>query len=288
MKIRKPYVAGQFYAGKKENLTQEIRSCFPSDFNLASAPRESRKIVGIISPHAGYAYSGQVAANGYDRIAKDGLPQSFIILGPNHYGRGSGVSIQTEGAWETPLGRAQIDTRLAKEIQKASEIIDIDEESHAMEHSIEVQLPFIQYLSNTAQFVPICSWMQDLKTSHDIAKSIVDQARDNNCVIIASSDFTHHERTSKDRDETEMLRKIEDADKNAIDAIKRLDDSTLNSLGETQKVTMCGYGPITTLIAVAKLLGSVRAEFLSHKTSYDVTKDSSYVVGYSSILFLRD
>ena len=107
-------------------------------------------------------------------------------------------------------------------------------------------------------------------------------------VIIASSDFTHQERSSSDENENQMLTKIEEQDKRAIDAIMRLDDGTLNELGETQKVTMCGYGPISTLIAVAKLLGSVKAEFLAHRTSYDVTGDSNYVVGYSSILFLRD
>jgi AmmeMemoRadiSam system protein B len=222
-------------------------------------------------------------------LAEDGLPEVFIVLGPNHYGRGSGVSIQTDGAWETPLGTTPIDTPLAENIQKASEIIDIDESAHSAEHSIEVQVPFIQFISKgTAKFIPICSWMQDLKTSREIANSIVDQVKDRNFVIIASSDFTHHERGHRDRDEKEMLARIDEGDRSAIEAITKLDDAALNELGESQRVTMCGYGPITTLIAAAKLLGSTKAEFLAHKTSYDLTGDSNYVVGYSSIVFSRE
>ncbi|HMK83928.1 MAG TPA: AmmeMemoRadiSam system protein B [Candidatus Bathyarchaeia archaeon] len=288
MRIRKPHVAGQFYEGTEKELRHQISSCFSHPLAGVTA-KESRKIVGVISPHAGYSYSGHVAARGYDRISRDGIPETFIILGPNHSGRGGGVSIQTEGAWQTPLGLAQIDSPLAKQIQKASEIIDIDENAHSTEHSIEVQLPFIQFISESSvRFIPICSWMQDLETSREIAKSIVDQTRNKNFVIIASSDFTHHERSFTDKDEDQMLKKIEEDDKRAIDAISRLDDVTLNALGETQRVTMCGYGPITTLIAVAKLLGSIKTEFLEHKTSYEITRDPTYVVGYSSILFLRD
>jgi len=293
LKTRKPHVAGQFYAGTKTELEEQITECFSHRYGPGAVPKTvshgSRKIVGIVSPHAGYGYSGPVAANGYSRVAQDGLPEVFIVLGPNHYGHGSGVSIQTEGAWETPLGLTPIDTPLAKNIQKASEIIDIDESAHSAEHSIEVQVPFIQFISTgTAKFIPICSWMQDLKTSREIANSIVQQAKGRDFVIVASSDFTHHERGYGDKNEAEMLASINKRDQSAIEAITNLDDAALNELGETQKVTMCGYGPITTLIATAKLLGSTKAEFLAHKTSYDITGDSGYVVGYSSIVFLRD
>jgi AmmeMemoRadiSam system protein B len=293
LKTRRPHAAGQFYAGTKPELEQQIIESFTHRFGPGTIPKTvgdgPRKIVGIISPHAGYTYSGPVAANGYGRLAGDGLPEVFIILGPNHYGRGSGVSIQTDGAWETPLGTTLIDAPLAKNIQKASTIIDIDDEAHSAEHSIEVQLPFIQFLSkNQARFIPVCSWMQDLATSRDIAKSIVEQVKEKDFVIVASSDFTHHERGFADTNEKEMLSKIEQGDKSAIEAITKLDDARLNELGETQKVTMCGYGPISTLIAAAKLLGSVKAEFLAHRTSYEITGDPSYVVGYSSIIFVRE
>lgn len=237
-----------------------------------------RKILGLVSPHAGYQYSGPVAANGYSRLARDGTPDVFVILGPNHTGYGSGVSILTEGAWETPMGNTTIDTELATRIQKSSGILDIDESSHSFEHSIEVQLPFIQFLyKGGPKFIPICMMMQDLQTCREIARSVVEQCKGKDFAIIASSDFTHYEphEVATRKDEV------------AIEAITKLDDAGLNQLGDSNRVTMCGYGPITTLIAAAKLLGDVKAEFLTHKTSGDITGDKSSVVGYSSILFTR-
>jgi hypothetical protein len=223
-------------------------------------------------------YSGPVAANGFARLATDGTPETFVILGPNHTGHGSGVSILTEGAWETPIGTTQIQSELAKRIQKACTILDVDEASHAYEHSIEVQLPFIQFLyGDSVKFIPICMMMQDLQTSREIAKAIVEQCEGTNYAIIASSDFTHYE-----PHETACKK-----DKTAIDAILKLDDETLNGLGESSRVTMCGYGPISTLIAAAKLMSGVKVELLTHKTSGDITEDRSAVVGYSSLMFTR-
>jgi len=283
LKVRKPAVANGFYAGTKAELSEQIRECFTGPLGPGSVPKPvedgPRKILGIVSPHAGYIYSGPVAAHGYSRLASDGLPGTFIIIGPNHTGYGSGVSIMTEGSWETPLGQLPIDSTLAKKIQKAASIIDINEEAHAFEHSIEVQLPFIQFLyGNRAKFVPICMMMQDLQTSREIAKAIVEQSKEGDIFIVASSDFTHYE-------PHEIANR---KDKTAIDAITRLDDVALNELGETSKVTMCGYGPITVLMAAGKLLGGVKAELLTHKTSGDATGDKSAVVGYTSLVLQHE
>jgi len=283
LKIRKPYVANAFYAGTKNELMDQITSCFTHPFGpgqvRGSVEHGPRRILGIVSPHAGYMYSGPVAANGFSHLAADGVPEVFVILGPNHNGYGSGVSILTDGAWETPVGLTSIDSALAKQIQKAADILDVDESSHSAEHSIEVQLPFIQFLyKDVPKFIPISMMMQDLQTSRDIAKSIVEACKGKNFAIIASSDMTHYETQES------ASRK----DKTAIEAITNLDDATLNELGETNRVTMCGYGPITTLIAAAKMLGGIKAEFLTYKTSGDITGDRSAVVGYASILFTRE
>jgi len=283
LKIRKPYVANAFYAGTKTKLTQQITDCFTHNFGPGQVPKVNekgpRKILGIVSPHAGYMYSGPVAANGFARLALDGIPQTFIILGPNHSGLGSGVSILTDGAWETPVGTTQVQSEVAKSIQESSTILDVDEDSHRHEHSIEVQLPFIQFLyGDLVKFVPICMMMQDLRTSREIARSIVEQCKGKDYVIVASSDFTHYEPQDV----------VNRKDKSAIDAILKLDDGALNDLGESSSVTMCGYGPISTLIAAAKLTGGVKAEFLAHKTSGDITDDKSAVVGYSSLVFTRE
>ena len=283
MKVRKPYVANAFYAGTKTSLTKQITDCFTHPFGPGQVPKPNqqgpRKILGIVCPHAGYMYSGPVAANGYSKLATDGQPDVCIILGPNHTGIGSGLSIQTEGAWETPIGIIRIDSGLAMKIQKSSSIIDVDESAHESEHSIEVQLPFLQFLFKEAvEFVPICMMMQDLRTSREVAKTIVENTKGKNFAIIASSDFTHYE------PQADANRK----DGEAIDAILKLDDEQLNELGESNRVTMCGYGPITTLIAAAKMLGDVKAELLAHKTSGDITGDKSAVVGYSSIAFTHN
>jgi len=282
LKIRKPYVAGTFYAGTKIELTQQLTDCFKHRFGPGQLPqaemRGPRKILGLVSPHAGYMYSGPIAANGFGKLAKDGLPEAFIILGPNHTGYGSGISILTEGDWQTPLGTLPIHTELAKQIQKASSIMDVDESAHSHEHSIEVQLPFLQLLyGDAAKFIPICMMMQDLKSSREIAQSIIRATQGRDIVIIASSDFTHYESHES------AVRK----DNQAIEAITALDDAALNDLGESNRVTMCGYGPITVLIAAAKMSGNIRAELLTHKTSGDITEDRSSVVGYSSIVFQR-
>ena len=283
MKIRKPYVADAFYAGTKTSLTKQIADCFTHPFGPGQVPKPNqqgpRRILGLVCPHAGYMYSGPVAANGYSKLATDGQPDVCIILGPNHTGMGSGLSIQTEGAWETPVGITRVDSELARRIQESSSIIDVDERAHASEHSIEVQLPFLQFLFKDAiEFVPICMMMQDLTTSREVAKTIVENTKGKNVAIIASSDFTHYE------PQADANRK----DREAIDAILKLDDEQLNELGESNRVTMCGYGPITTLIAAAKMLGNVSAELLAHKTSGDITGDRSAVVGYSSLTFTRN
>jgi len=280
LKIRKPCVANAFYAGTKAELTKQITDCFTHPFGPGSVPQPDphgpRKIVGIVSPHAGYMYSGPVAANGFNKLAADGQPEVFIILGPNHTGLGSGASIQTEGAWQTPLGIAEIDTDLATKIQKSSSIVDVDETAHSNEHSIEVQLPFLQFLYKDApKFVPICMMMQDLATCREIARGIVQETMGRNVAVIASSDFTHYE------SQEAASRK----DRGAIDAILKLDEEKLNDLGESSRVTMCGYGPITTLMVVAKLLTGVRPELLAYRTSGDITGDKSAVVGYSSLQF---
>ena len=281
MKIRKPHVANAFYEGSKTALQNQIVSCFTHKLgpghvpDLAAGPK---KIVGIIVPHAGYMYSGPVAAHCYAQIASDGVPDSVVILGPNHTGLGSGVSIVTKGGWETPLGVASIDTSLAEQIRSSSNIIDEDETAHISEHSIEVQLPFLQYLyGERISFVPICMMMQDLQTSQDIARSIESCSRGKHVVVVASSDFTHYE------PQTVAARN----DKAAIDAIIKLDSRKLNELGEGGRVTMCGYGPITVLIEIAKRANNVHAELLAYHTSGDITNDTDSVVGYSAILFTR-
>jgi MEMO1 family protein len=201
---------------------------------------------------------------------------SAIILGPNHTGLGSGVSTMTEGEWITPLGDVPIDEELAREIVDGSDMIDVEDEAHRNEHSIEVQLPFLQFIyPRRFKFVPICMMLQDLQTSIEIGTAVMKAAERHNAIIIASSDWTHYEpqeiATPKD--------------KLAIEAALEMNEKRFQEIIEENAVTACGYGPVTAMIHAAKLLGTKKTKLLSYQTSGDVTGDKSSVVGYAAATF---
>ena len=279
--MRVPAVAGQFYAGSEAELREQIESCYTHEFGPGEIPEVQagpRKLLGLVSPHAGYQYSGPVAAHGFSRLAEDGKPDSFILIGPNHHGIGSGVSIMTSGRWSTPLGEVEIDQSLAEAISRASDIIDTDEVAHVQEHSIEVQLPFLQHLfGNEFKFVPICMMMQDEETSEDVGRAIADGAKGRDVVIIASTDFTHYE------PQESAARK----DRKAIEKILQLDWRGLLRTISDENITMCGYGPVAAMLCAAESLGAKKATLLKYATSGDTAGPMPEVVGYGSIEITR-
>jgi hypothetical protein len=281
--IRLPVVAGTFYEGTAEALRLQVESCFLSRFGPGKLPvvnvAGSRKVLGLVCPHAGYVYSGAVAANAFFSLASDGKPETVVILGPNHTGYGNPLSAMREGAWRTPLGNVQIDTEVADAIAAETGILDFDEVAHRHEHSIEVQLPFLQYLyGNSFKFVPICFLMQDLQSAQEIGSALAEALANRNAVVIASSDFTHYE------SQTSVNRK----DLAALDAVEALDEKQFYQILEAENVSACGYAPIAALIAYAKGLGATKAEILCHKTSGDVTGDKSSVVGYAAVTIKKN
>jgi MEMO1 family protein len=205
-----------------------------------------------------------------------GTVGSVIILGPNHTGRGSGVSIMTEGEWATPLGDVPIDEELAGEIVDGSDMIDVEDEAHRNEHSIEVQLPFLQFIyPRRFKFVPICMMLQDLQTSIEVAEAVMKPAERHEAIIIASSDWTHYEPQEI----------AASKDKLAIQAALDMNEERFQEIIEEKAVTACGYGPVTAMIHAAKLLGTKKSRLLSYQTSGDVTGDKSSVVGYAAATF---
>jgi hypothetical protein len=282
LKVRRPSRAGEFYASTAESLKAQIEECFTHRLGPGKIPHIAEKslqsLVGLVSPHAGYMYSGPVAAHGYYSLAMEGEPEVITIFGPNHTGQGSGISIMSEGVWRTPLGDAEIDTETASKIMRESNIIDLDDSAHMLEHSIEVQLPILQYLYNAAfKFVPICFMMQDLNSSREVGQAAAKALKDKNALIIASSDMTHYE----------PQKIAEKKDRLAIEAIEKMDEERFYSALEDNGITACGYGPIIALIAAAKILGAKKAKLLKYATSGNVTGDFSAVVGYASIAFSR-
>jgi hypothetical protein len=211
-------------------------------------------------------------------MAKDGAPASVIVLGPNHTGIGSGVSILTSGKWRTPLGEVEIDKALAGSIRRASEIIDEDVVAHAREHSLEVQLPFLQHLFGTKfKLVPMCMMMQDEQTSGDVGRAIAKAVKGKDVVIIASTDFTHYE----------PQRQAVVKDKKAMDEILALRWRGLLRTVDSEGISMCGYGPVAAMLCAALELGAKEARLLKYATSGDTAGPMPQVVGYGSIAVLR-
>ena len=169
--IRNAAVAGQFYPGNEKSLKQQIEECFLDKRGIGTIPslkKVGHNLKGLVVPHAGFVYSGAIASHAYGRLAEQGFADTFIILGPNHTGIGSGVSVMTEGAWKTPFGTVPLDSSLAQTISTG--IIDRDASAHTYEHSIEVQLPFLQYIARGRkfEFVPVCMMMQDYETVQEV------------------------------------------------------------------------------------------------------------------------
>ncbi len=283
MKIRYPAHAGSFYPGAPDSLRKEIRRCFLHELGPGRIPEPKakegfREVIGLICPHAGYMYSGHIAAHAYCRLGEDRIPESVVIIGPDHTGSCGMASMMIDGAWRTPLGDVAIDSDLARDIRDNSDIIDVNDLALRYEHSIEVQLPFLIFLFGSGlKFVPICMGLQDLSASREIAEAIASASAGREIVVIASSDMSHYEPKGI----------AEENDRSAIDLILRMDEEGFQRIVESRGISICGYGPITALIHYSKSTGSRSAKLLAYGTSGDVTGDYSSVVGYVAISFER-
>jgi len=282
MKVRRPTQAGTFYEGDAEALKTQIENCFLQEFGPKKHPKVKtagpRVVVGLICPHAGYMFSGAVAANAYYELAQDGKPDTVVILGPNHTGYGGALSLMNDGVWRTPLGDVEVDGATADQIVRETGLVDVDDVAHRFEHSIEVQLPFLQFLYGSAfKFVPICFQMQDLASAVEVGKALVEVLASKNAVVIASSDMTHYE----------PQKNAAAKDLAALKAVEAMDEKRFYSIIEKQNVTACGYGPIAAVIAAAKGLGAKETKLLCYKSSGDVTGDYSSVVGYAAVSFKK-
>jgi MEMO1 family protein len=289
MTRRAPAVAGMFYPESARELRALIDQSFrnqrfgPGTAMTSTAPsiNKEHKIYGIVSPHAGYMYSGAVAANGFYKISSVDF-HNVIMAGPNHYGIGSWVAAMKDGTWETPLGDVQVNSRIAEEIGRRSAALDFDDYAHSRDHCLEVQLPFLQYIKQDFKIVPVVLISQNRDIAfglgNAISQTLMEMEMDtlDSTLLLASSDFTHYEPNS------EAHRK----DGELIKAILALDVNRFYTVLERLNISACGYGAIATMMVAAKNLGATRGELLKYATSGDVTGDISAVVGYSSIVFI--
>ncbi len=215
-----------------------------------------------------------MAAHGYAALAADGAPQVAVILGPNHYGWGSPLAITNRDFWETPLGRVAIDRDLVQKLLRASPFIREDELAHSQEHSLEVQVPFLQHLyADQIRILPIAMLAQDMAVSLELGRALAECLGDLNAIIIASSDFTHYE----------PHQAASQKDHQALEDIVALDPQGLAATVEQYGLTMCGPGPVMTMLTACRALGAKGARLLRYATSGDTGGDYSRVVGYASV-----
>ena len=267
--IRNPVVSGQFYPASPSQLKAMIEG-------MVNEKAVKEDIIGLVSPHAGYVYSGPVAGAVISRVK---FKDTFIIMGPSHTGMGKPLSIMTQGAWRTPLGEVEIDAELGGKILATSSHLEEDHVAHQHEHSIEVQLPFLQYFKPDIKLVPIVLGYASGATYKKIGEEIAQAIKELNkeVVIIASSDMTHYE------SQESAQRK----DDKAIEAILDLNEDELLKRVDELNISMCGYAPTVSLIAAARELGATEAELVRYQTSGDTTGDYTAVVGYAGIILKK-
>ncbi len=295
MVYRKAAVAGTFYPRFKSDLINLIKESFldtkfgPGE-EVKSLNLESRSIIGGVSPHAGYVYSGSCAAFTYLNLFKEKTPDTIIILGTDHIGYGK-IALLKEGKWETPLGDLNIDSELASEIFNQSKVIKADDSAFigfpfGREHNIEVQLPFIKYCAHEKDIniVPVKISTKDYNKlevlSTDIASAINKSSKD--IVIVASSDMTHKQPQDSYNPKSD-LNLMRELDNNVINAFVELNPKKV--LEEASKTSVCGPQTIATLILICKKLQCKKGLKLKYYNSYEKTGGSGpceYSVGYFS------
>jgi len=290
MVMRLPKVAGQFYAEGFEELDKQIIECFNSKLGPGDLPvsRGDNSVRGIISPHAGYQFSGPAQAWAYKELGESKFPSRFIILGPNHTGLGSSPVLTTLADWKMPFGTVECDKGFAREILGKCDFVKEDYEAHSQEHSIEVQLPFLQFVNKDRlreiKFVPLIISDYDLGMCRDLADSIIDISED--IGVIASSDFTHY---GPNYNFTPFLHSIKDnvyaLDGDAIELVKKMDTKGFLEYVKKKKATICGAGAIAVCMEIMRNLGIKKGSLLNYYTSGDVVNDYTNSVGYASIKF---
>jgi MEMO1 family protein len=267
--LRFPAVAGRFYPSNPAELTTLIRKyTSPERRGIPSG------ITACLLPHAGYVYSGRVAGAALARIA---LPEKIILLGVRHYPQGEPMAILSEGAWRTPLGDARIDESLAEELKKACPLLREDSVAHSSEHSLEVQLPFLQVLNPEFAFVPVALGTVKFESLVRVGESIarVMENSKEKILLLTTSDLNHYENDDVTREK----------DAKAIDQLLAMDARGLYDVCRNESISMCGLGPSVAMLTALNKLAAKRSELVKYATSADVSGDRSAVVGYAGMIF---
>ncbi len=266
--LRKPAVAGKFYPQDKDKLLKTVQG-------LCSLSESRHRAVGCILPHAGYMFSGLTAGKTISQVE---VKDRILLLGPNHTGEGYPFSLYPKGAWSTPLGEVEIDEELSSLILQEVPHIKEDYSAHLYEHSLEVELPFLQYFNPHIKIAPVCLGGGDLDDWKEIGRGIAKVIKKNSIdvLVVASSDMTHYEDDNSARKKDSL----------AIEAILKLDEDLLVSTIKKYRISMCGYIPVSVMLTLCKSLGAEKAVLAHYSTSADALGDTSSVVGYAGIIVL--
>lgn len=264
--LRREVAAGSFYPADREELLNSIGEMIDKN-------QEQHRVLGAVLPHAGYVYSGRVAGK---VLAKIELPQTAVIIGPNHTGMGKPFSVAAEGYWQTPLGTVEVDEQLARSVIGFSRYLEEDSTAHLREHSIEVQLPLLQYIKPDIKIVPVVLTGAPASAYKEIGQAIARgiQGREGSVIILASSDMTHYEPHDTAREK----------DLKVVEAILEMDEDLMLQVVSKYHVSMCGAGPVACLIRAVRELGGGIAELVDYRTSGETTGNYSEVVGYAGII----
>lgn len=264
--IRPAAVAGRFYPSDPVKLASEVEAYSPENAEKAAA-------IACLVPHAGYIYSGHVAGAVYSAVQ---IPARCILLGPRHFRRGASMAILSEGAWQTPLGEAQIDSSLAGQVRRACADLREDYVAHETEHSLEVQLPFLQRRAPNTRFVPIVLAADRYPLLEDLGHAIAGVIASGHepVLLIATSDMNHYESDAITRTK----------DRLAMDRILALDPRGVYDVVRRKGITMCGYAATVAMLIAAREMGAAQAELIRYATSGDATGERDEVVGYAGIV----
>ena len=267
--LRLPAVAGRFYPSNPAELTALIQK-----YVVIDSHERPVAVRACLVPHAGYVYSGHVVGAVLARIA---LPNKIIVLGVRHYPRGEAAAILSRGAWRTPLGDARIDEELAEALKKACPLLREDSVAHSAEHSLEVQLPFLQVLAPEFTFVPVALGTVQFEALVNVGEAIgrVLEGSEENVLLLTTSDLNHYE-----DDATTRVK-----DHKAIDQLLALNPRKLYDTCRDEAISMCGLGPAVAMLTALKALGVKKRELVKYATSADVSGDRSAVVGYAGMIF---
>lgn len=262
--LRQPAVAGQFYSDNPRQLHADLE-------RLVVPAAVKERPLGVISPHAGYMYSGTVAGELYGAVE---VPATVIILGPNHHGAGRRVALSPAEQWQTPLGAVVVNSRLSSLVRQHAPLVEEDAAAHLYEHSLEVQIPFLQYVRPDVSIVPLCLGFGDFASCRALGEGIAAAIREygEEALIVASSDMTHYESAAAARRKDEQ----------AMAAVTALDPPGLLRVCHQEGITMCGVVPATVMLVAALELGATRARLVRYATSGDVTGDNRQVVAYAA------